>query len=105
MIRTRTVIDNSDRIFADLHHGVEREEIQAGDQTASMARELCPKRTGRLASTIESQGGTVECGGDDAPYAEHVHNGTHKMAARPFMVQAFEFNRDDFEKALEALIK
>lgn len=43
--------------------------------------------------------------GSDAPYAVFVHNGTHKLKGRPFLVDALEKNNDKAKAIYEKHLK
>ena len=54
------------------------------------AKIRCPVRTGRLRNSITTAKKQKErYVGTSVSYAPYVHNGTYKMAARPFLLQAF----------------
>lgn len=46
--------------------------------------------------------GRVATGGESSEYAVYVHEGTYKMAARPFMAQALLDNASVYKAAIEA---
>lgn len=62
-------------------------------RVTAAAKELCPVDTGRLRSSIRFSLGVDEVGrfgqvGTDVEYAIYVHEGTSRMAARPFLRDA-----------------
>jgi hypothetical protein len=60
---------------------------ETAKKAAEMTRSVTPRATGNLASTVEGhEDGSVTAGGSKAPYGFFVHNGTHRIAARPFMI-------------------
>lgn len=73
--------------------------------TASAPGEPPAVRTGRLRSSIKhklirrpfAHEGVV---GTDVEYSTHLEYGTHKMAARPFLVPTFEKNRENVKRML-----
>jgi HK97 gp10 family phage protein len=61
---------------------------RAAVRTQRLAQAFAPKRTGFLASTIQTTSGSTGATGRvaaTAPYAAFVEYGTSKMAAEPFM--------------------
>ncbi len=69
----------------------------------------CPVDTGRLRNSIKADVGNLEANiGTDVYYAPYVHDGTYRMAARPFLESAAETVLDDIEDriadAIERLI-
>lgn len=46
--------------------------------------------------------GTVATGGESNAYALFVHQGTYKMAGRPFMAQALLANADVYRQVIQA---
>jgi HK97 gp10 family phage protein len=71
------------------------------------AKELAPVDTGLLRSSIHSnlQGsfkGTVSVNVD---YAIHIEYGTVKTPAQPFLIPAYQKNKDEFLKALKEALK
>jgi len=59
------------------------------------AQDNCPVDTGALRDDIQvySDGGKRDIGNMNIPYAIYVHNGTWKMAARPYLTNASEANK------------
>lgn len=83
--------------------GLENLIVKVGGNVAQLVRETaeevsteskldCPVDTGNLRSSIhvtqQNRYEAIVATGTQAPYAELVHNGTSKMAARPFMTRA-----------------
>jgi HK97 gp10 family phage protein len=52
--------------------------------------------------TVTEVSGRVATGGESNEYALYVHQGTYKMAARPFMAQALLANADVYRQAIQA---
>ena len=69
--------------------------------TQSDAKDNCPVRKGKLQKSIKIyKRRFVRQIGTNVPYAQFVHNGTYKMKSRPFLVNAFEANKQSLVKEL-----
>jgi HK97 gp10 family phage protein len=81
------------------------------EDLASQSQDRTPVDTGTLkasttvvdftVSAMEAKG-RVSTGGESSEYALFVHQGTYKMAARPFMTQALLANADMYRQAIQA---
>jgi len=78
---------NLDGVADRFEARVEEQMLKAVKDTEDEALAVVPVDTGRLKSTIESDldQKEVTAGGETAPYAIYVHEGTYKMEARPFL--------------------
>lgn len=69
-----------------------------------ISKENCPVDTGRLRASITgqfvSEFQAVVGTGPQAPYGEHVHEGTGRMSGRPFLRQAVESIRSWWSAAV-----
>jgi len=64
------------------------EQIAYG--TERYSKKLAPKDTGTMARSIDVRTGRLKAEiGPHVDYAIYVHEGTHKMRARPFMVWGY----------------
>lgn len=59
----------------------------------------------RASAKRDSQNTYTISAGSTAPYAGYVHNGTHKLKARPFLVDALEKNNDKAKAIYEKHLK
>ena len=76
---------------------------EAGEVIARRARELAPRRSGRLAASIKvSAAGTRVAVKSSLPYASPVHWGwrARGIVGQPFLWQAVEEKRDEYVDAL-----
>jgi hypothetical protein len=86
----------------------------AGDEVATEAKTLVPRRSGRLANSIragaQQQGAVVRAGGGGIPYAKVIHFGwpQHNIRPQPFLYDALDKRRGDvqaaYERALQKLV-
>ena len=68
------------------------------------SKRVTPVRTGNLKrseTTRVEDGGNRGIVGTNASYARYVHDGTRRMAARPFFEQGMAASRDTIDKMLE----
>lgn len=81
------------------------------EDLASQSQDLTPVDTGTLKASITvvdftvsatEVKGRVATGGEANEYALFVHQGTYKMAGRPFMTQALLANSDMYRQAIQA---
>ena len=80
---------------------VERELKELATDIEKEAKRNTPVLTGHLRNSIESEVDGLEANiGTDCYYAPFVHDGTYKMAARPFLDMAAESILDGFEDKL-----
>ena len=108
----RIIEDTVTPVLAKLPHniqvGVHGGFQETGKKMKEYAFEICPKRTGYLASTTHF---TMLADlsyefGADANYALYVELGTWKMAAQPFIRPAFEAHLADINQSIvDALMK
>jgi len=66
------------------------------------AKRVTPVDTGTLRRSLYSKVETSERGlvGSNVMYARFVHDGTRKMAARPFLAQGLEASRDTIDQLM-----
>lgn len=70
------------------------------------AKKFTPVDTGRLRSSITHRlGNNYAEVGTSVEYGLWVHWGTSKMAARPFLLQGYEANKEKIKARLAAVIK
>lgn len=70
--------------------------------TQSDAKDNCPVDTGKLQKSIKIYRRKLRRQiGTNVDYGVFVHNGTYKMAGRPFLLNAFEANRQSFVQELK----
>lgn len=74
-------------------------------QMRNLAVQNCPVDTGALKSSVASfpveNGADGECQlGSNMDYADFVHDGTHKMPARPFIQYAIDQLEPQLEQAV-----
>lgn len=96
MAKTRVVLDQKG-LYAVLQGAqgpVVRDTVQRTQRVLNRARQLCPVDTGNLRGSLSSEmvkatnGDVVGRVGTNVPYAVFVHEGTKKMAGRPFLKDA-----------------
>lgn len=77
----------------------------AGLNTEGLAKQACPVDTGRLRSSIKyTKQSDSSCTCDtNVNYAWYVELGTHRMAARPFLVPAFKRAQKELLQELKAI--
>jgi HK97 gp10 family phage protein len=106
MIQIKESINNEKKILGQFDMAIKRAQQSAAGKVKYLAFQISPVKTGNMRSTLEANKphfGDVSVGGEKAPYTIFVHNGTRKMAARPFLLQAFEQVRDWFVSELERI--
>jgi len=87
-ITARPTFEKLGSAFKDIKLGM---AIQKGIETLAYATEryskiIAPKDTGTMARSIDVRTGRLKAEiGPHVDYAIYVHEGTHKMGARPFM--------------------
>lgn len=104
MIQIKESVNNERKILAMFADLTKRAQQSAAAKTKYLAFQLSPVKTGNMRSTLEANTphyGDVSVGGDKAPYTIFVHNGTRRMAARPFLLQAFAMVEDSFVSELK----
>jgi HK97 gp10 family phage protein len=70
--------------------------------TQSDAKDNCPVDTGALQADITIYSAKLDRQiGNNLPYGIFVHNGTYKMRARPYLLNAFEANRQSLVQELQ----
>lgn len=70
--------------------------------TQSDAKDDCPVDTGKLQKSIKIyKRRLLRQIGTNVPYGIYVHNGTYKMPARPYLLNAFEANRQSLIQELQ----
>lgn len=69
------------------------------------AKVECPVDTGRLQGSITYEvEGTDGYVGSNVEYAPYVHEGTSKMAARPFLMNAIEKNKNKIAELFKGAV-
>lgn len=85
---------------------LERGLVEAAQSIVDAARAIVPVKTGRLQNSIRWQmekplTALVQAGGEAAPYAGYVENGTSRMAAQPFMSPAVQLRLSQITAVFE----
>jgi HK97 gp10 family phage protein len=83
------------------------------ESAADKARAIVPVDTGALRDSIRAEmtgqtEGRLSAGGGGVDYAVYVHEGTSRMSARPFLAQAMDHQRGEFEsdmRSIEGLLR
>lgn len=75
-----------------------KDAFRRGKKVERKAKTLCPVRTGRLRASIDTEVFTTDEGigvrvGSNVNYAHWVHDGTRRMPARPFLLDALDAAR------------
>jgi HK97 gp10 family phage protein len=115
---------NLNGVIGDLQAYSANKQIQinnriqlAGINTQTAAKRACPVGTpesthkkgyhgGRLRQSIQYKPGQMQCSvGSDVKYALFVNSGTVKMAARPFLTNAFIGERPKLIQDLGDIVK
>ena len=92
----------NDNILNEIQDAIVNRGNRALDAIAETAEEIAPERTGNLRAGIQvikyfTRGSLYgEVGVVDVYYAPFVHFGTKFMAARPFLLQAFDLRANIF---------
>ena len=86
------------QINAEITEQIEEELDRVADQVQSDAKDNCPVRTGALQDDIKVYASELkrQIGNLNIPYAVYVHQGTYKMKARPYLLNAAETNNPTF---------
>jgi HK97 gp10 family phage protein len=92
---------------ADVERKLAAHVRATAERISTDAKQRAPVKTGNLRASITAQmtdrlSATVGTG-PQAPYAEHVHEGTRRMSPRPFMRQASEAVRSYWEAGLRSI--
>ena len=90
MINIKAIVEmNFNMGDLDIDGVVKRELADTASDIKEGAKANCPVDTGRLKSSIKADVQGLEANiGSDVEYAHFVHDGTYKMAARPFLESA-----------------
>ena len=90
MINIKAIVEmNFNMGDLDIDGVVKRELADTASDIEEEAKANCPVDTGRLKSSIKADVQGLEANiGSDVEYAHFVHDGTYKMAARPFLESA-----------------
>ena len=95
---TDLIKQTNDKIIANTEDAL---DIVA-NPTQSDAKDNCPVDTGALQADIEIYSAKLRRQiGNNRDYALPVHNGTYKMAGRPYLLNAFEANRQSLVPELQ----
>ena len=101
MIFTGSIDMDFDLEHFDIDEIVERELASTAKDIEKSAKRNAPVDTGTLRDSIKSEAKGLEANiGSDCRYAGYVHDGTYKMAARPFLDSAAEKELEDFDDKL-----
>ena len=102
-----TIDVNFDFSTTDIDKIVQQELNKSANQIKKQAKINCPVDTGRLKNSIETDIGDLEVDiGTSCEYAGYVHDGTYRMAARPFLDSAAETVLDDIEDSIaDAIVR
>ena len=93
-----TIDSNLNLVANELKDAIQEELEDSAYQIEKQAKANCPVDTGYLRSSIKADIDDFEVNiGTDVYYAPYVHDGTYKMAARPFLESAAETVLDDIE--------
>ena len=100
---------------------VQREIQQIGSRANKLAREflnnqtidvirtskdVVPVKTGQLQTSIRSKGGGMKYVVEpNTVYAKFVHDGTSRMAGRPFMTWAYDKQKPVFDREARELLE
>lgn len=94
------------QINAEIEEQAEEELDRVADQTQSDAKDNCPvavkpkknEKPGTLRDDIKVYASKLkrQIGNLNVYYCIFVHNGTYKMKARPYLMNAYEANRQQF---------
>ena len=77
---------------------VHRELSNTASEIEEQAKNNVPVATGRLRASIKAEVSGLEANiGTDVEYAHFVHDGTYKMAARPFLFSAADEKLEGIE--------
>lgn len=84
-----TVDANFNLNNVDVDAVIQRELTKTAYKIEAQAKRNCPIDTGNLRRSITTDIGDMEVDiGSNCEYAGYVHDGTYKMAARPFLEEA-----------------
>lgn len=77
--------------------------ITAGGESGAGAAQVPESKSGdRLNGKAETNTVVI---GSNTSYAEFVHNGTHKMRARPFLREGIDNTKGDMEKIVKDILQ
>jgi HK97 gp10 family phage protein len=107
-ITTTTLISRIPEIVADLPSTVKDALMESAEAIAEAAKERVPVDSGALRDAIhveEIEGGASVVAGDERVFYGHlVEHGTTQAPPRPFLIPAFEAERENLlERVGEAL--
>lgn len=98
MIITGSIETDLDLKNFDIDDIIERELESVASDIEKTAKRNSPVDTGQLRNSIKAETKGLEANiGTDCEYAGYVHDGTYKMAARPFLDMAAEKELQDIE--------
>ena len=91
-------LDESDKYADMIKFGIMRGLEAAGAQCEGYAKGECPVDTGRLRDSITHQleGYDSVIVGTNVEYGIYVHEGTHRMAGRPFLRNAAQNHAEEY---------
>lgn len=104
-----TVDSQFDLSDIDIDEIVQAELTKTAYKIEANAKRNCPIDTGNLRRSITTDIGDMEVDvGSNCEYASYVHDGTYKMAARPFLEEAADTEidglADRIAEAIERLL-
>ena len=102
MIEIKATVDMNFSIGdLDIDSIVQRELKSTASDIEEQAKQNCPVDTGRLKGSIKGSVSGLEANiGTDVEYAHFVHDGTYKMAARPFLESAANKELEGIEERI-----
>lgn len=102
MIEIKATVDMNFSIGdLDIDSIVQRELKSTASDIEEQAKQNCPVDTGRLKGSIKAGVQGLEANiGTDVEYAHFVHDGTYKMAARPFLESAANKELEGIEERI-----
>lgn len=107
IMNIRITIDaNINLDTADIEEMIQKELEESAYEIEKESKRLCPVDTGNLRSSIEATISDLEVDvGTDCEYAGFVHDGTYRMAARPFLDTAADTVLEDIEDRIADAIE
>lgn len=107
MIKTTVVNNALEGFLARRTPAVKAIQAETQEYTLAYEQAICPVLTGNLKDSIhpETEGDvrSVVAGGEQAPYAGFVNDGTDRQAAQPFHDEAAEAGRRYMNEQLKGL--
>ena len=97
-VEVKINLDNSPEYEDMIKFGIMRGLEAAGGNCEGYAKDECPVDTGRLRDSIAHQleGYDSVVIGTNVEYGIYVHEGTHRMAGRPFLRNAAQNHAQEY---------